>query len=587
MKENKFTEVLKGVSDLGTEREQIEYIDIEHIECDAGNFYQLTGLDELAANIEVVGLQQPLRVRTADDRPEQVVVVSGHRQLMALSRLIGEGRTDLRAVPCIRERSSGSAALQELRLIYANRDTRVISSGELAKQAEKVEMLLYQLKEEGFEFPGKMRDHVAQACKISAPKLARLKVIREKLIPEYMALFDKDKLPEQTAYALARLPEDFQQRMASALSEPPNGATAEKVLRKYNEGWRWEPQLTCPDGKACKRGDVFLRRDCEAAGWSGFCGGNTCCLECDQAKASYSPCERMCSKAKALRKEASDKKKEAELERKRKNGRKHQKETQIFAKRLLKAIAPAMPDDIETIKWRSYRPAISVGTIKAWANGEFSAPEDWLEPELDPQRGGSIELAEIARRFHCSVDYLMGLTDDIRPVAVQMEPEEPSDEEQSIELALAEGRARAEAEFQTARREAQRQILAANSELNETKEALRLALHELDGVRFELKLARKRLGVTEEKQGQPEGQLMFCGWMPGGTFPAGRCEVVADFQAGEGTTLRQVCIYDEGNFYFRAQGRKGAKIDAEIIRWMRLPPVYSDETVSNLDTKEE
>ena len=314
MKENKFTEVLKGVSDLGTEREQIEYIDIEHIECDAGNFYQLTGLDELAANIEVVGLQQPLRVRTADDRPEQVVVVSGHRQLMALSRLIGEGRTDLRAVPCIRERSSGSAALQELRLIYANRDTRVISSGELAKQAEKVEMLLYQLKEEGFEFPGKMRDHVAQACKISAPKLARLKVIREKLIPEYMALFDKDKLPEQTAYALARLPEDFQRRMVSALSGPPKGDKAEKVLSKYNEGWRWEPQLTCPDGKVCKRGDVFLWRDCEAPGWSGFCGGNTCCLECDQAKASYSPCERMCSKAKALRKEASDKKKEAELE---------------------------------------------------------------------------------------------------------------------------------------------------------------------------------------------------------------------------------------------------------------------------------
>ena len=155
MKENKFTEVLKGVSDLGTEREQIEYIDIEHIECDAGNFYQLTGLDELAANIEVVGLQQPLRVRTADDRPEQVVVVSGHRRLMALSRLIGEGRTDLRAVPCIRERSAGSAVLQELRLIYANRDTRVISSGELARQAERVEMLLYQLKEEGFEFPEK------------------------------------------------------------------------------------------------------------------------------------------------------------------------------------------------------------------------------------------------------------------------------------------------------------------------------------------------------------------------------------------------------------------------------------------------
>ena len=71
---------------------------------------------------------------------------------------------------------------------------------------------------------------------------------------------------------------------------------------------------------------------------------------------------------------------------------------------------------------------------------------------------------------------------------------------------------------------------------------------------------------------QAEGQLMICGWMPGGTFPVEDCEVVADFQIGEGTQIRQVCVYSEGNFYFRAQGIRGAKIDAEIIRWMRLPP---------------
>ena len=65
---------------------------------------------------------------------------------------------------------------------------------------------------------------------------------------------------------------------------------------------------------------------------------------------------------------------------------------------------------------------------------------------------------------------------------------------------------------------------------------------------------------------------MICGWMPSGTFPTESCEVVADFQVGEGTQIRQVCIYDGGDFYFRAQGRKGAKIDAGLIRWMRLPP---------------
>lgn len=38
-----------------------------------------------------------------------------------------------------------------------------------------------ELKEEGVEFPGRMRDHVAEACKVSKSKIARLKVIREGL----------------------------------------------------------------------------------------------------------------------------------------------------------------------------------------------------------------------------------------------------------------------------------------------------------------------------------------------------------------------------------------------------------------------
>ena len=379
-------DLLKDVSNLDTAhsdgREQIEYIDIGLIDSDPGNFYKLTQLEELASNIAVVGLQQPLRVRASEKDPQRVVVVSGHRRQAALKLLIKEGREDLREIPCIRERTAGSAALQELRLIFANRDTRVISSGEIAKQAERVEMLLYQLKEEGFEFPGRMRDYVAQACKVSAPKLSRLKVIRENLIPEYMSLFEKDKLPEQTAYALARLPGDFQRRMFSALLTTPSGAIAEKVLSKYTEGWRWEPQLTCPDGKACKRGDVFLRRDCESS-WQSFCGGNTCCLECEQAKASYSPCERMCSKAKAQRKEASDKKKEEEHKRREKQGRKYQKETQGYAKRLLRAIdAAGVPEDAK-VNWRYYD-GIQVSTIRQWAAGEFDDPAGWRGAKLQP-----------------------------------------------------------------------------------------------------------------------------------------------------------------------------------------------------------
>ena len=106
--------------------------------------------------------------------------------------------------------------MQELRLIYANADTRHLTSAETAKQVQRVEALLYQLKEEGVEFPGRMRDHVAEACKLSKSKLARLKVIREKLIPLWAALYKKDKINEDFAYELAKLPEDYQRKLYDA-----------------------------------------------------------------------------------------------------------------------------------------------------------------------------------------------------------------------------------------------------------------------------------------------------------------------------------------------------------------------------------
>ncbi len=613
-------DLLKDVPKLDTAdgREQIEYININQIERDPGNFYKLTQLEELASNIAVVGLQQPIRVRTSEEDPEKVVVVSGHRRLAALKLLIKEGREDLRAVPCIREQVAGSAALQELRLIFANRDTRVISSGEIAKQVERVELLLYQLKEEGFEFPGRMRDHVAQACRISAPKLARLKVIRENLIPQYMEQFELDKLPEQTAYALARLPGDFQLRIFTALSDKiPRGDKVEKVLSKYNEGWRWEPQLRCPDGKACKRGDTFLRRDCEAPGWAGFCGGNTCCLECNQATAEYSPCERMCSKAKAQRKEASDQAKEEEHKRKQKHGRKYQKETQGYAKRLLRAIeAAGVPEDTR-IDF-DYYGGIPVSTIRQWAAGEFDDPANWLGARLQPSKCGGDRMIELSKLLHCSTDFLIGLTEDIRPGLLQEEREDSMEtlEEQTVSAdswddisEILDQAAIPEKPARRIRWEARGLTppvdkLILTYQLTNDGPTYRPALW--DGSKFRSPNGKKELaglqythwlevpvpGSGETCQMDPpelaEGQLVICGWMPGGTFPAEPCEVVADFDVGNGTIIRQICCYFDGHFNFRTGSGPtdiGARIDAQAVRWMLLPAV--EENVSNLDTEED
>ena len=177
------TSVLKGVSGPDTDRDQIEYIDLDLLDPDPNNFYLLDGLDELAGNIELIGLQQPLRVRPSDTRG-RYVIVSGHRR-KAACMMIRDGGSDMfdNGVPCIIDRGEESDALRELRLIYANSATRVMSSAEISKQAERVETLLYQLKEEGIDFPGRMRDHVAEACKVSKTKLARLHAIRNKLDP--------------------------------------------------------------------------------------------------------------------------------------------------------------------------------------------------------------------------------------------------------------------------------------------------------------------------------------------------------------------------------------------------------------------
>ena len=608
----------ENVSNLDTsgEPEQIEYIDIGLLDGDPRNRRDLRGLKELAANIELLGLRQPLRVREDPDTPGRFVIVSGHRRRAALQRLVDDGREDFSRVPCIRDKSSPSSALQELRLIFDNLDTQPYSDAEKAKLAARVEELLYLLKEEGLEFPGRMRDQVAAACKISAPKLARLKVIREKLVPEYRGLFEKDKLPEQTAYALARLPEDFQKRLASALSEVPSGHVAEKVLKKYNEGWRWEPELQCPDGKPCKRGDTFLRRDCEAPAWAGWCGGQTCCLDCKQAKADYSPCERMCSKAKARRKAEKDEAAEAAHKRKQQAGRKYQKETQVYAKRLLPAIdAAGLPED-EIIRWNYGRYAVA--EVRQWAAGEFDDPAGWYQARLTP--GECRAEVEMSLLLDCSTDFLMGLTDHFRPPAAQEPPTQKESAQNVSNLdTLPEGEPEEEYEEEVGEEEPPVRRIRWESRgytPPEGKTILTYALNNdgpvyravvwkdgqfrfpngkkfASGFQYTKWLEVPPPASGEEFQLEPfsgppperaEGQLVISGWMPGGTFPRQPCDVVADFrvssEAGrpEGN-LRRVCWFNGADFLFK---RHGSKIDAECVRWMALPPVEDD--VSKLDT---
>lgn len=191
--------LLGDVSQFGHERKQIEYIPLANIISDERNRYELSGIEELAANIEMFGLQQPLEVRPDPDREGEYIITSGHRRKAALELL------EMDEAPCIVVAACESPALQELRLIFANSDTRKMSPAEQAWQAERIEALLYELKEQGYDFPGRMRDHVAAITGMSRSKLARLSVIRNNLKPEgLMKAFEEGRLNESVAYEIAR-----------------------------------------------------------------------------------------------------------------------------------------------------------------------------------------------------------------------------------------------------------------------------------------------------------------------------------------------------------------------------------------------
>lgn len=401
---------LGGVSDSDHGREQITYIDIGLLDKDEKNFYKLTKVEELASNIQVCGLQQPIRVRAG--QKGHYTIVSGHRRRAAMQLLLKEGHEEFREVPCIIEQDEASEAMRELRLIFANSSTRELSSGDLAKQAERVEMLLYQLKKEGVEFPGRMRDQVAAACKVSSTRVAVWKVIRENLIDGYRAYYEKEKITESAAYAIARMPAEFQERVLKACKDKVTASYAEGVLKKVMSGdYDYSPCLTCPDGKSCTHAAAFIRHDMESSEWD-RCGGKICCVNCEKSSRDWSPCGNMCARAKEARKTASDKKKAKEEKAAAKERTKLVKSNAAAARRILRAAdAAGLADDV-TIVGRYYS-SFTIAELRALANGQELSKHFSCEDEITPTYAD--ELKKAARQLRCTTDYILGLTEDLTP----------------------------------------------------------------------------------------------------------------------------------------------------------------------------
>lgn len=414
-----FAEQVKAVSNSDTERALLR-VDIDDLVANEANFYAVSeaALEELKNSIALSGVMDPPTVTKTEDGKYRLI--SGHRRTAAVRALVKEGREDLRKMPVF-VRSPRSAAMEELELIMANSTARVLTSAEISKAAQRVERLLYDLKEQGVEFPGRMRDHVAEACNVSRTKLANLHAIESGLIEDFKALWRGGKLTDATALELARCEAALQSRLFGALGKSKDFPTAQRVAELRDmaaQGAKWQPDMKCPAGGQCpvRRGDAFLRHDALRPSWEGAgCKGETCCMDCrNGASASCCACDFMCSVAKNYRQEQNKAEAEKEESRKQARQRQYRVETQKDAQRIVRAADAAGTPDKTTLDLSSYRRPLTLKTVRAYAAGDFGDARFYGSDELKPD---AKKIPKLCEQLDCTADYLLGLSDELQSVS--------------------------------------------------------------------------------------------------------------------------------------------------------------------------
>lgn len=235
----------EGVSKL--DHMEITMVPFERIFQNWRNFYDVDNQEEeLAETIKVSGLLTPLGV-VRDGVDDRFKLISGHRRWRAIRYLRDsepDGRERWAAVPCVVYATPEDADREQLMLIHANAQ-RVKSGPELAREARETTEILTRMKERGVELPGRMRDRVAEALKVSSTRLARLAAIKKNLTyPGWQRAWEKQEINEAVAYRLSQL--DYSQQMNAADWVIDHHIPHKDLTVKHIEDALAHPPLTNP-----------------------------------------------------------------------------------------------------------------------------------------------------------------------------------------------------------------------------------------------------------------------------------------------------------------------------------------------------
>lgn len=391
------------------------------------NPYQLLDEDamlKLMDSIEDAGLLEPVSAYPMGDG--KYMLVSGHNRREAYRRLRAErddGTHRWDNVPCVIAEAPDSAAKERIILVEANRQ-RVKTPKILIMEMETIGDAYYELVQAGQKPPGRKRDWIAKQMDITSARVGRLAKISKGLASCYKPLWDAGDLPEDAADALAGLPQDVQERIKRVCPKKTPTANAIRAMGDRLESRRRDyctVGFRCPDGGTCTHQDKFLRHDLTCNIWE-TCNGAKCCVECGRGGAhrpgSYGAvCLEMCAKARAVYETAKAKQKDSEEREAAKARSKAVQKAMADAARIVRAADAAGLDD-DTKLESAYSSLTKVGVLRKILQGDI--PEDMSNyglSEIIPYR--TKDLTGMAQTLHCSTDYLLGLTDQLRLAAAE------------------------------------------------------------------------------------------------------------------------------------------------------------------------
>ena len=182
--------------------DNLKMIEVEDIQPNEDNFYEMTEIEELAEDIERQGLMSVLIVAPADNGKYQLI--SGHRRLSAIKLLIDEGRRKTTTVPCY-VKSAKSHEETQLDLIMLNATQRTYTSADTMREYEELERIFKALDEAGKPVKGKMRDNIAKVLNVSPAQVAKIGNIKHNAIPDVEQAVKSGNMSISTANEVAKL----------------------------------------------------------------------------------------------------------------------------------------------------------------------------------------------------------------------------------------------------------------------------------------------------------------------------------------------------------------------------------------------